>query len=216
MPSKIKKLSDSSENSESVRESLLAAARRLFAQKGFDGVSVKDLAEATGHNAALVNYYFKSKEGLYRECVMPLLGAGKSNMQRILRTPTSKQDFLTRFHLFIEDFTVSHLEEVDLCVILKRDSNTQVVKKLYKEHFTVLHDHLHNFLKAAKKAKFLLSEVDTEFATHFILSSLFQLITSERFRLEIGETVFLEDSRREKTIQQIGHYFTYGIVAQTR
>ena len=75
--------------------------------------------------------------------------------------------------------------------------------------------HLHQFLKAAKKAKYLLSDIDTDFATHFILSSLFQLITSERFRLEIGEPVFLDDSRREKTIQQITRYLTNGIVLQT-
>src|SRR5436305_8693195 len=193
MPPKSKNLIPTcNESCESVKDSLLAAARSLFAEKGFDGVSVKDLAQATGHNAALVNYYFKSKEGLYRECVMPLLGAGKSNMQRILRIPTSKQDFLTRFHLFVEDFILSHMEEIDLCVILKRDSNTQVVKKLYKEHFTDLYTHLHSFLKAAKKTKIVLPDLDTEFATHFIFSSLFQLITSERFRLEIGESPFLD------------------------
>ena len=48
---------------ESSREKLMASAERLFADRGFDGVSVRDIANAAGVNSALVGYYFRSKEG---------------------------------------------------------------------------------------------------------------------------------------------------------
>jgi AcrR family transcriptional regulator len=46
------------------REKLLASAERLFAERGYSGVSVRDIAKAAGVNSALVGYYFTNKLGL--------------------------------------------------------------------------------------------------------------------------------------------------------
>ena len=43
---------------------LLRVAERLFADHGFDGVSVRQLTAAASVNLAAVNYHFGSKEGL--------------------------------------------------------------------------------------------------------------------------------------------------------
>ena len=44
---------------------IMDAATPLFAQKGFAGVSVKEIAEAAGVNIALISYHFGGKENLY-------------------------------------------------------------------------------------------------------------------------------------------------------
>lgn len=44
---------------------LLDAAEALLAERGFDGVSVRDVSERAGVNKALVFYYYKSKAGLF-------------------------------------------------------------------------------------------------------------------------------------------------------
>lgn len=49
------------------KKRLLAAAEQLFANKGFDAVSVRDLTAKANCNVAAVNYHFGSKEQLYRE-----------------------------------------------------------------------------------------------------------------------------------------------------
>lgn len=48
------------------RDRILDAAERLFAEKGFEGASVRDLAAAAGVNLAAINYHFGGKESLYR------------------------------------------------------------------------------------------------------------------------------------------------------
>lgn len=48
-----------------LRGQLLAAARALFADKGFDKTSTREIASAVGANLALIAYYFGSKEELY-------------------------------------------------------------------------------------------------------------------------------------------------------
>ncbi len=47
-----------------MEQALLAAGRRLFAQHGPNGVSVRELAAAAGVNHGLVHRYFGSKDGL--------------------------------------------------------------------------------------------------------------------------------------------------------
>ena len=49
------------------RERLLDAARELFAERGFHNATVRDIAARARTNLASINYYFGSKDDLYRE-----------------------------------------------------------------------------------------------------------------------------------------------------
>jgi AcrR family transcriptional regulator len=49
------------------RERLLRTAARLFADRGFKKVTVRDISRAARANVAAVNYHFGDKLGLYRE-----------------------------------------------------------------------------------------------------------------------------------------------------
>src|ERR1700743_2533747 len=51
------------------REHILVIAERLFGEKGFDGTSVRDIAQSAGVNLAMISYYFGSKEKLLEALV---------------------------------------------------------------------------------------------------------------------------------------------------
>jgi AcrR family transcriptional regulator len=51
------------------RSLILNAAEELFAEKGFDGTSVRDIAHLAGVNLAMISYYFGSKEKLFEALV---------------------------------------------------------------------------------------------------------------------------------------------------
>ncbi len=53
--------------SEFTRQSLIKAAVDLFAEKGFDGASVRAIVAKARVNQAAINYHFDGKEGLYLE-----------------------------------------------------------------------------------------------------------------------------------------------------
>ena len=53
-----------SEQAEWRRERLLDAALQVFAEKGTDGASVKDIAEAAGVTQGLLYHYFEGKDAL--------------------------------------------------------------------------------------------------------------------------------------------------------
>lgn len=52
------------------RERILEAAGELFAQRGFDNTTVRDICQAADANVAAVNYYFGDKQRLYVEAVV--------------------------------------------------------------------------------------------------------------------------------------------------
>lgn len=52
------------------KEKILEVARVLFADKGFDGTSVRDIAKLAEVNVASVNYHFDSKENLFHEILL--------------------------------------------------------------------------------------------------------------------------------------------------
>ena len=54
-------------SSASTKERILAAAEVLFAQRGFDGASLRQLTAAAEVNLAAVNYHFGSKDKLVEE-----------------------------------------------------------------------------------------------------------------------------------------------------
>lgn len=45
---------------------ILGIAEKLFAELGFDGASTRHIAQEAGVNMAMLNYYFGSKDGLYK------------------------------------------------------------------------------------------------------------------------------------------------------
>jgi AcrR family transcriptional regulator len=52
---------------ERTRQSIMKAAVKLFAEKGYEGASVRDIVAKAAVNQAAINYHFKGKDGLYAE-----------------------------------------------------------------------------------------------------------------------------------------------------
>ncbi len=52
------------------RQKIIDAAGRLFAEKGFKGVTVRDIAGSAKVHLGALNYHFRTKEALYREVLL--------------------------------------------------------------------------------------------------------------------------------------------------
>ena len=57
-------------DSEITQAKIIEAAGRLFAEFGFKGVTVRDIAAKADTHLSALNYHFKTKEALYREVVL--------------------------------------------------------------------------------------------------------------------------------------------------
>jgi len=82
---------------------ILETAERLFAGKGFDGTSVRDIADEAGVNVAMISYYFRSKEKLMEALFEQRMGQIKMRVESLLKddtlTPIQKMEILIDEHI---------------------------------------------------------------------------------------------------------------------
>jgi AcrR family transcriptional regulator len=71
------------------KEAILQAALRAFSKSGYDGVGLREIAQAVGVDPRMVGYYFESKEKLF-EAVLDY------SMDSPLLVPTETPDAATR------------------------------------------------------------------------------------------------------------------------
>ena len=75
------------EVSQDTRQRLLVAATLVFAEKNFDGASIRDIAQHAQANSALVQYYFGGKEGLYLETLRFVFEIGAHRLEDVPQPP---------------------------------------------------------------------------------------------------------------------------------
>lgn len=82
------------------RQKLVLAALKLFAEKGFEGASTRDIADAAGANISAIRYYFGDKAGLYRAAFTEPLGEnahGCADIDPTLPLPEALHQFFAEF-----------------------------------------------------------------------------------------------------------------------
>ena len=128
------------------RKKILTLARNLFWQKGYQGVSMRDLARAYGCQPANLYNHFKTKESILFEVLL-------EEMEQILRPichlkdaengdPVSQLRFIISSHLKITlshrrsakmlfDVALGHLSSADRKVIISmRDTYDSIIRKV--------------------------------------------------------------------------------------
>ncbi|QCI65410.1 TetR/AcrR family transcriptional regulator [Phreatobacter stygius] len=85
------------------KEDILDAAERLFAKLGFDGASMREIAQSAGVAQALLHYHFRTKEGLFE--AMFARRSGAINRIRLARLET----MIARGNLTVEEIVDSLL-----------------------------------------------------------------------------------------------------------
>ncbi len=81
---------------------ILEVVEKLFAEKGFDGTSVRDIAKAANINVAMISYYFGSKEKLLEGIVLYRsadLNIQMENIRNSEISPFEKLDSLVEFYV---------------------------------------------------------------------------------------------------------------------
>ena len=84
-------------NASGTRDAILEAAGGIFADAGLAGARTDAIAAAAGVNKALLYYYFKSKEALYRAVLEEQLQEFHGQLMETLRAAGSPRSVLLRY-----------------------------------------------------------------------------------------------------------------------
>ena len=79
----------------------------LFSRRGFHAVTIKDIAAATGLNAALIYYYFGSKEELFQQTVQIAIDRAFEQFEALAQGHTAPNEI-------IHDWIETHIKQREL------------------------------------------------------------------------------------------------------
>ena len=95
-------------NSVATRGAILEAAERIFAEEGLEGARTDAIAAAAGVNKALLYYYFRSKDDLYRAVLETYLADFNRQALAVLSSRGSARSLLLRYINLHFDFIGAH------------------------------------------------------------------------------------------------------------
>jgi AcrR family transcriptional regulator len=160
------------------REHILHVAEQLFAEQGFDGTSIRDIAQQAGVNLAMINYYFGSKENLMASLLeyrsKYTLGLLEELNKDEKLSPWDKMDRLVDF--YVEKILANHRMH-NIMAHQYNTTRSDVIRK------TILDMKLRNFeqikkiIQDGQKKKFF-RKVDIELTMGTVMGSISQLTLS--------------------------------------
>ena len=114
------------------KQHIIDHAMKLFAEKGFEATSIRDLAKTADVNIAMINYYFGSKEKLIETIVEKKASYMKDRIEELEANKTISE--IDKVHVLIDDYVERLL------------SNPNFHKVLHKELMANNRQDLHEFL----------------------------------------------------------------------
>ncbi|WLV23797.1 forespore capture DNA-binding protein RefZ [Aciduricibacillus chroicocephali] len=132
------------------KQKVMDAASALFYQKGFNGASVRDIAEKAGVNVSLISYYFKSKQGLLEYAVTEYYEAYLQTMEQSLHESEGLSSLETLKNLTYEMIAYRQTHEQMTCFIQRELSLDSVfVREMVVTYIAKENYYLKNALNAA-------------------------------------------------------------------
>src|SRR4051812_24260225 len=181
---------------------IMEAAEILFADKGFAGTSVRDIAEAAGVNLAMISYYFGSKEKLMEAMFNHRGQFFRIQLENILHnkelTPLQKvekliDDYIDRifkkqcFHkIMVREQMVNNSGPIAEQIYQLKQTNQALIKQLIQE--------------GQRKGDFK-KNIDISFLMMTLVGTTSQLVTTQHNYRRNANMQDLGDEEFEKAVK---------------
>ena len=168
------------------RQLILAAAERLFALRGIDGVSMRDVAAAARVPLALVTYHYGTKLGLYRAVfaarIAPLSRARRERLAEIMRQPAARRRVGDVIEAFLLPMLESRRRHPYLGRLLGREIGDPAARRRGIAR-SLLHPLSRDFLAALETLLPRKPREDVHWAYHFVVGSMVSVLSNpHRYR----------------------------------
>lgn len=198
------------------RESIIDAAEKLFFSKGYDNVSLNDIAQEVELNRATIYLYFENKEALCFAVLLRGVRLLNKMVKKNVETATDTQkinamgkSYFTFFALYPQYFQVYYYFQsgrfgFDPLNGLNRPAWDYVreIIRLQKEIFDILHLAIKNEINKGT----ILPKMDSFYVTYLLMSALDILVNPSPILVKE-----LRDRDFDKKINQFFQDYTYFI-----
>ncbi len=192
------------------KDHIINKAIELFAVKGFEGTSIRDIAAAADVNLAMINYYFGTKEKLFEALIEKKAATTKGFLDEISKDKTLSsfeklnriiENYVERlfshrqFHRIIhQEILLGHREQLQKIVVDLLIPNSAIIREIIET--------------GIKKGEF--KKVDPELTVTSIVGTINQVLQSKKYciafmfaRKEDGYIPYDDPKFRKRVIDHI-------------
>ncbi len=180
---------------------ILETAENLFAIRGFEASTVRDIAEAAGVNLAMISYYFGSKEKLMESLFYERMNDTSLRVEQLMKNESIGS--FEKVEIMLDEYIAKVLNNQSFYKILiceqAMKKNTVVIKLLqelkmnYANMFTEL-------VKEGQKKKLFKKNIDVVLALNTMTGTVTQLIINKEFYNRFNNEKKLTESELHKQL----------------
>lgn len=182
-------------------DQILNAAIELFSKRGFEGVSIREIADHAEVHFASIRYHFGGKEDLYKACISKHGESRLLSAQRFLTAePKNVDDMRLRLGFAIDDVFRIHSENPFLTKLLLQEieSTNHRSDLVLKKTMVAMTEVYALFFKACQDKKFLTKHLDPVFLTQSLMGILHHFMRTESIRERIHSHQNLKNKENKK------------------
>ncbi|MFT3907808.1 MAG: TetR family transcriptional regulator [Ferruginibacter sp.] len=181
---------------------ILEKAELLFAEKGFDGTTVRDIADYAGVNLAMISYYFGSKEKLMEALFTNRMSVTKARIEDIIANKSLS--FIQKIDILIDEYVNKVVNQQCFYRVMFQ---AQVINK-NKEVIRLIKDFKFGYVKQiatlieeGQKAKKIKKDIDIVLLLNTMTGTVTQLIINKDFYREFNNYKKLSDTAFDELLK---------------
>ncbi len=161
---------------------ILREAEVLFAEKGFDGTSIRDIATAAGANVSMISYYFGSKEELMKAIIRKRIDDSVRLLDAVMAD--EKTSPVGKIEAFVGRFIEHKIQNVHFTRILTTEQTlkrNEAFTEIITELRTTMARHLETLLKLAARKGHIRKNIDVVLLTSTLIGTVNSLVGNRDF-----------------------------------
>jgi AcrR family transcriptional regulator len=182
---------------------IIETAEALFAEKGFSGTSVRDIADAAGINVAMISYYFGSKEKLL-EALFTYRAQGTT--QKLESMFQNKElGTLEKINMMIDYYIDKFSTQQCFHKIMMREQVTNqksVTSGLIQQFKKRNQELVKQLIQEGQKAGHFTKNIDIPILMATLIGTVSNMVTTQHFYREINNLQAMPDEQFQKLIKK--------------
>ena len=202
----------------STKNRILDAAEELFADKGFNGTSLREITSQAEVNLAAVNYHFGSKKELIKAVMSRYMNELAPNLEAVLLEVCDKEkpSLIEVFTAFVQPLlSLNEFRENGTSNFLQLLGRGYTDSQGFLRWFltTEYPNVISFFVDAVQKAYPELTAEEMFWRLHFTMGTIVFTMSSSDALLDIARSDFDNDTNIEGVIQHVIPYIAAGVAA---
>ena len=182
---------------------IMEAAEELFAEKGFDGTSVRDVAKEAGVNLAMISYYFGSKEKLMESLFKYRGEFIKMQLESMLEN--KKLSSLEKVYALIDNYIERIMKQQCFHKIMAREqmvdlkgTTTQLIHELKRTNQELVK----KLIQEGQKKGDFKKNIDVPLMMATLVGTTSHLVTTQHYYKKLNNLESLSDEEFKKHIKK--------------